>query len=88
MVLRLDPDNVAAKRGLIMMDALSPDEMQGKVIGVQKREWEVQLEGLAPPTTNGTLSNPIPKFALATVLTIAVFTACLFRDHWSTVQDF
>lgn len=72
MVLRLDPENVAAKRGLIMMDALSPDEMQGKVISVQKRDWEVQLEGLTPPTKSGTLPNPIPKFALAAVLTIAV----------------
>jgi tetratricopeptide (TPR) repeat protein len=57
-VLRIDPQHIEARRGLILMGAESPDENLAVPLRLQKRNWQAQLQsGGEPVKMTGKISK-------------------------------
>jgi tetratricopeptide (TPR) repeat protein len=75
--LKLDPDNSTARRGLIIMGALPPDENVKPFPLNKPRTWEAQIHLAHERPPAGILSNPAARLAgialTAGVLIVAAF---------------
>lgn len=70
-VLRLDPLNIHAKRGMIMMGALPPDDKLAFPARLQKRSWDVTLiKSEYEPKKVGKVWLRLPLYLLG--LTVAI----------------
>ncbi|MCX8024749.1 MAG: hypothetical protein N3A60_06075, partial [Thermanaerothrix sp.] len=76
-VLRLDPDNLDARRGLILMGALPRDERLVIPAALQRRAWQVDLEKPRDEATHH-LWRRIALYGGLVVLVVALVTAGIF----------
>jgi tetratricopeptide (TPR) repeat protein len=76
-VLRLDPDNIDARRGLILMGALPRDERLVIPAALQRRAWQVDLEKPRDEATRH-LWRRIALYGGLVVLVVALVTAGIF----------
>ena len=74
MALRIDPEHAAAKRGMILLGALPPDETVQPFPVNRPRAWEeeLKLSHEKPKEKKPLLSKPILRLAGLSVLGIAV----------------
>lgn len=81
--LQLDPENITAKRGLVLMGALPPDESIQPFSLNRPRLWEEKL-GLAgekpkeKPTIKGFLMSPVGRLAGLGTLGVAILALVVF----------
>jgi len=81
-VLRLDPDNPDARRGLILMGVLPPDPQLAVPPALQRRNWQVEVER---PTDEAAqrLWRRIALYAGLVVLVVALLTVGILSvDRW------
>ncbi|MDD2694885.1 MAG: tetratricopeptide repeat protein [Anaerolineales bacterium] len=77
MVLRLDPNNDDARRGLVMMGALPAAENR-KPLFVVPRKWEVKIIADAPHSGLCALwANPVSQLSLLAVIGMVVVVAVI-----------
>ena len=80
--LKLDPENATAKRGLILLGALPPDENIQPFSLNRPRAWEQKLllahELPKPKGIRAITSNPVARLAGVVVLGVAVCAAVVF----------
>ncbi|HVN16024.1 MAG TPA: tetratricopeptide repeat protein [Anaerolineales bacterium] len=80
--LKLDPENVTAKRGLILVGALAPDETVQPFPLNRPRAWEEKLllahERPKPTGFRAFTSNPITRLIAVGVLAVLVLGAAFF----------
>lgn len=77
MVLRLDPDNMEARRGLMMI-GVAPEQEQRKPAPLAPRKWQVRL--ITDPSKGGLRilwANPILRVSLLAVLGLAVMAGVI-----------
>jgi tetratricopeptide (TPR) repeat protein len=78
-VLKLDPNNQAAKRGLILLGALPADDSVTPA-PLPYRKWEVETKE-EPPKPTGLFNNPVVRgigFSLLTIIVIGLIVAGIF----------
>ncbi|KPL82119.1 hypothetical protein SE15_13580 [Thermanaerothrix daxensis] len=76
-VLRLDPDNLDARRGLILMGALPRDERLVVPAALQRRSWQVELEKPRDEATHH-LWRRIALYGGLVLLVVALVTLGVF----------
>ncbi len=76
-VLRLDPDNLDARRGLILMGALPHDERLVAPAALQRRTWQVDLEKPRDEVTHH-LWRRVALYAGLVILVAALVTLGVF----------
>ncbi len=75
-VLRLDPANQSARRGLTLLGTLPPDPQLIVPPQLQRRGWQVKIE--KPPAPRANISGrQLALYLLAGVLVIAIFALVL-----------
>ncbi|MFZ5881681.1 MAG: tetratricopeptide repeat protein [Chloroflexota bacterium] len=74
--LKLDPENAAAKRGLILLGALPPDETVQSFPLNRPRAWEEKLllahEQPKPSGVKAVTSNPVARLAVIGIASLAL----------------
>lgn len=88
-VLRLDPENTAARQGLVLLGAMAPDPNVAPVPPI-RREWEAAAADDIPDTFLGRLwYNPALRYAslaVALVLACALIAAGVFGVKFGRQQ--
>jgi tetratricopeptide (TPR) repeat protein len=82
MAYKMDPANTAARRGLVLMGALSPDDSLAPFPMNHPRPWEVKLkladEKPQPTGIKRVTENPFIRLAVIGVVVIAVVGGAIF----------
>lgn len=83
MALQRDPKNTAARRGLILLGGLPPDDAVPPFPVNRPRSWEEKL--VLPkeaPERKGGWANPLTRIFLVLVMAVAALAAILFGSNY------
>src|SRR5688572_20333640 len=82
MAYRMDPENTAARRGLVMMGALNPDESLTPFPMSHPRPWEAKIklanEKAKPTGLKRLTGNPVFRLAMILVIGVTVIGGAIF----------
>ncbi|MBE0695706.1 MAG: tetratricopeptide repeat protein [Anaerolineaceae bacterium] len=84
--LRLDPENSIARRGLVLLGALPPDESQVDPLEYQKRSWQPSLPGGRSNSTGKKVSLSVYQVVLMGIALLALVGLVVFA-FWGAEQQ-
>jgi tetratricopeptide (TPR) repeat protein len=84
--LRLDPQNTVARRGLVLLGAMPPDESQVVPLQFQQRSWQPELPGVKSGSAGRKISIPIFQRVLMGVGLLALVGLLAFA-FWGAEQQ-
>jgi tetratricopeptide (TPR) repeat protein len=85
-VLRLDPQNSIARRGLVLLGVMPPDESQVVPLQYQKRSWQPDLPGGRLNGAGKKVSLPVYQIVLMSIALLALVGLMAFA-FWGAEQQ-
>ena len=85
-VLQLEPDNLVAKKGLVLVGALEPGDTI-RPVSIKRRDWQLELEEEPPTGIRGILANRALRTAVYIGAVVIVVSLVLSVVLWPRARQ-